>query len=198
MTVNEIREMYPVGTQIMLERMEGEPQMHSGLTGIVSHIDDAGQIHIRWENGSSLALNEEIDTFSKIEPTGKISVLLVEPGRTPKIIEIEDTLEAKQAIVGGYIEQSMPFDDDVAIICNKEGKLDGLHLNRAIYDNDGTMIDIIAGTFFICYAPIESDRYLSLPETLAKKYMEKFMHPEIFYRDHNGIHAMPYKAEKGK
>lgn len=198
MTVNEIREMYPVGTQIMLERMEGEPQMHSGLTGIVSHIDDAGQIHVRWENGSSLALNEEIDTFSKIEPTGKISVLLVEPGRTPKIIEIEDTLEAKQAIVGGYIEQSMPFDDDVAIICNEEGKLDGLHLNRAIYDNDGTMIDIIAGTFFICYAPIESDRYLSLPETLAKKYMEKFMHPEIFYRDHNGIHAMPYKAEKGK
>ena len=48
--------------------------------------------------------------------SGKISVLLVEPNKYPKMIEIDDTLEAMQAVVGGYIEEYMPFEDEVAII----------------------------------------------------------------------------------
>lgn len=52
----------------------------------------------------------------------KINVLLIEPGKYPKQIEIEDTLEAMQETVGGYIEEYMPFDDEVAIVCNEEGK----------------------------------------------------------------------------
>ena len=50
--------------------------------------------------------------------SGKISVLLVEPNKYPKMIEIDDTLEAMQAVVGGDIEEYMPFEDEVAIICN--------------------------------------------------------------------------------
>jgi len=49
---------------------------------------------------------------------GKISVLLIEPNKYPKMIEIDDTLEAMQKVVGGDIEEYMPFDDDVTIICN--------------------------------------------------------------------------------
>lgn len=37
----------------------------------------------------------------------KITVLLVEPGKYPKPIEIEDTLEAMQEVVGGDIEEYM-------------------------------------------------------------------------------------------
>ena len=37
----------------------------------------------------------------------KINVLLIEPGKYPKQIEIEDTLEAMQETVGGYIEEYM-------------------------------------------------------------------------------------------
>lgn len=51
---------------------------------------------------------------------GKISVLLVEPNKYPKMIEIDDTLEAMQEVVGGDIEEYMPFEDEVAIICNEE------------------------------------------------------------------------------
>ena len=58
--------------------------------------------------------------------SGKISVLLVEPNKYPKMIEIDDTLEAMQAVVGGDIEEYMPFEDEVAIICNEEGKVNGL------------------------------------------------------------------------
>ena len=49
------------------------------------------------------------------------------------MIEIDDTLEAMQKVVGGDIEKYMPFDDDVAIICNEEGKVNGLPPNRAVY-----------------------------------------------------------------
>ena len=78
----------------------------------------------------------------------KIKVLLVEPEKYPKEIVIDDSLEAMQEVVGGDIEEYMPFDDDVAIICNEEGKMRGLPLNRAVYvqDNDKKeMVDIICG-----------------------------------------------------
>lgn len=57
MKLKEIREMYPEGTQIVLTEMAGESQMPYGLKGTVKFVDDAGQIHMSWENGSSLALN---------------------------------------------------------------------------------------------------------------------------------------------
>ncbi len=98
----------------------------------------------------------------------KINVLLIEPGKYPKQIEIEDTLEAMQETVGGYIEEYMPFDDEVAIVCNEEGKMNGAELNRAIYSDDKEILDIIAGKFFIAYAPIESESFLSMPKDLMK------------------------------
>lgn len=193
MNVNEIREMYPEGTQIVLTEMRGENQMPYGLKGTVKFVDDAGQIHMKWENGSSLALNINEDTFEKVEAPQKISVILVEPGRYPKLIEIEDTLEAMQSLVEGDIEEYMPFDDEVAIICNEEGKMRGLPLNRAVYVDNKEMGDIIAGKFFICYAPIESEKFLSIPKELARKYEEKFKYPERFSQTIDGIEAKPYK-----
>ena len=123
----------------------------------------------------------------------KINVLLIEPGKYPKQIEIEDTLEAMQETVGGYIEEYMPFDDEVAIVCKEEGKMNGAELNRAIYSNDKEILDIIAGKFFIAYAPIESEKFLSMPKELARKYEEKFKYPERFYKSLDGIEAKPYK-----
>lgn len=193
MNVEKIREMYPEGTQIILQEMRGESQMPYGLKGTVKFVDDAGQIHMSWENGSSLALNIDEDTFEKIETSEKISVILIEPDKYPKVIEIEDTLEAMQETVGGYIEEYMPFDDEVAIVCNEEGKMNGAELNRAIYSNDKEILDIIAGKFFIAYAPIESESFLGMPKDLMKKYEDKFRYPERFYQTDKGIEAKAYK-----
>ena len=71
--------------------------------------------------------------------SGKISILLVEPNKYPKMIEIDDTLEAMQTVVGGDIEEYMPFEDEVAIVCHEEGKLIGLPPNRAIYAEPETV-----------------------------------------------------------
>ena len=124
-----------------------------------------------------------------------ISVLLIQPGKYPKTVAIEDSLEAMQALVGGDIEEYMPFEDEVAIICNEEGKISGLPLNRAVYDSENQMIEIMAGDFFICHAPFTSEKFLSLPPDLAKKYSEKFRYPEQFVRTDKGIAAIPYKPK---
>ena len=119
-----------------------------------------------------------------------IDVIMVEPMKKPKLIRLEDSLEAMQKAVKGPIEEYMPFTDEVAIICNDESKMRGMELNRAIYDEEGRMMDVIAGPFFIAYAPIESENFLSLPEPLQEKYMEKFKNPEMFVMSASGIQAI--------
>ena len=136
--------------------------------------------------------------FADSKPENTISVLLVQPGKYPKMITIEDNLEAMQKVVGGDIEEYMPYEEEVAIICNEEGKIAGLPLNRAIYDDDKNMIDIIAGDFFIAYAPISSEKFLSLPKEMADKYREKFKYPEDFRMTEKGISAVPYKPTRSE
>lgn len=127
----------------------------------------------------------------------KISVLFVEPGKYPRMIEIEDSLEAMQDTVKGDIEEFMPYEDEVAIICNEESKMNGMSPNRAIYcEPEGTkdreMADIIFGPFFVCYAPAESEKFLSLPKELAQKYEAQFKFPERFFKHGDEIKAVPY------
>ena len=125
-----------------------------------------------------------------------IDVILVEPGEEAKMITMGDNLEAMQGIVGGLIEEYMPYEDEVALVCNDEGKMIGMPPNRAIKDADGTVMDIIAGPFFVAYAPIESERFLSMPDELQEKYLEKFRLPERFFRTDGGILAVPYTPVK--
>ena len=60
------RRLYPEGSIVILDSMYGEQQMPKGLKGIVDEVDDIGQIHVKWENRSSLALNVEVDSFRKV------------------------------------------------------------------------------------------------------------------------------------
>lgn len=65
-----LRKRYPAGTEICLEYMDGENGMPSGLKGKVSCVDDAGQIHVNWENGRSLALIPGVDHASVVRRPG--------------------------------------------------------------------------------------------------------------------------------
>ena len=253
------------------------------------YCDSIGYKEVQFEPDKCKISNRFFD-MNKTKP---LKILLVEPNKYPRTVYIDDTLEAMQKVVGGDIEEYMPFEDEVAIICNEEGKLIGLPLNRAIYaepetvempynemtkcfreaeekgikhekgyivfsqdsfekpyteeqrtyvissDNkafqpsmggysifgsclDGTdpcvrldsymrgenawkiekcymkheskeMIEIMAGTFFIAYAPYESEKFLSLPDNLEAKYKKKFKYPERFIKADNEIVAVPFK-----
>ena len=61
--LESMRKRYPPGTEVTLNSMEGESHMPPGLKGKVDMVDDAGQIHVNWENGSSLALVPVVDSF---------------------------------------------------------------------------------------------------------------------------------------
>jgi len=63
LNVDEIK----IGTTLELVEMQGEKQMPKGLRGVVTHIDDVAQIHVRWQNGSSLAIIPEIDKFMIVQ-----------------------------------------------------------------------------------------------------------------------------------
>ena len=54
--IERLKERYPAGTVVRLGQMEGEHQMPSGMEGKVIDVDDIGQIHVEWENGSTLQL----------------------------------------------------------------------------------------------------------------------------------------------
>lgn len=119
-----------------------------------------------------------------------MNVLIVEPGKVPRESEIGSDLKSMQEVVGGYIEAVYPYDDPVALVCNEEGKLEGLPLNRRLED-----YDIIAGTFFIC--GLSKDNFASLSPELMATYKEKFAQPEQFMRIGGQIVAVSMEPENG-
>lgn len=240
-------------------------------------------------------------TPPKMPEKNTMRVLLVEPGKLAKEAFIGTSLEDMQRIVGGDIEQFMPFEDEVAIVCNEEGKMNGMQLNRAVYaepeqielsygelvsqfreaERDGKhisgyivftedsfdkpypieartyavssnnkafqpnmggysiygssldgadmcvrlenymeaergghdgwkiekcytkedtkeMLDIIAGKFFVCSAPYDSEHFKGLSDEQMQKYMKLFRYPEQFFRMNNEIKAVQYNPEKNK
>lgn len=234
----------------------------------------------------------------QLEPK-TITVVLVEPGKQARKAEIDASLHGLQKTVGGDIESMYPFEEQVCIVCNCEGKINGLPLNRAIREEDtetdmsyqelkrflsdaessgrhecgyivfsqdsftepypleartyavssqnkvfqenmggysiygssldgsdicvrleGYMadehggkngwkiercyikeegkdiLDIIAGTFFICDCSGES--FGSLSQEQLDRYIEKYKNPERFARVNGEIIAVPYKTDMGR
>ena len=122
----------------------------------------------------------DFDPTRTKDATGLIRVVMVEPQKEAYITEIGSSLSDMQQAVGGYIEGYYPFEDTVCIVCNEEGKLNGMPLNRAVRDKDGDITDIIAGPFFVC--DCSGENFGSLSPEMAKKYQEKFRYSELFYR----------------
>ena len=119
-------------------------------------------------------------------------VIVVEPKKKPTAQDIGSDLESMQKIVGGPIEVVYPFDEPVALICNEEGKLLNLPLNRALRDDEGNVYDIISGTFFLCAAPPDSDHFAGLTDQQAKTYIERFAVPEMFINVGGDLFVLPY------
>ena len=111
-----------------------------------------------------------------------MKILFVEPGKEAQPAEIQGDLKEMQAIVGGQIQALYPWEDPVALICNDEGKLLRLPLNRALED-----YDMIAGNFFIC--GIEGDAFVSLSDPLMMKDQEKVRYPELIGNSPMGLFA---------
>ena len=62
----ELRLNYPPGTRIMLDHMDDTWAVPRGTRGSVTQVDDAGTIHMKWDNGRSLGIVPQVDQFRKL------------------------------------------------------------------------------------------------------------------------------------
>ena len=105
-----------------------------------------------------------------------MKVLVVEPGYLPyekEILDSADHLEQMQAIVGGLIEPIYPYHEEVAIVCNEEGLINGLPFNRSVPGGYGGVF----GTFFIC--GLGEEDFCSPPPELMERFKKEFRNSEI-------------------
>ena len=118
-----------------------------------------------------------------------MNVLVVEPGFLPYEKEIPDSLSsddhlrALQEIVGGYIEAIYPYEEEVAIVCNEEGLINGLPFNRSVPGGYGGVF----GTFFICgpvkVSFVDKKQHFN---TLVSRF-EVFLKKVYYLRNHTTI-----------
>ena len=107
----------------------------------------------------------------------EIKVLMVEPGKEPKVTTIKNELESLQDAVSigaderGLIE-IITISEDVCILCNEEGKLIGLEPNRRLG------CDILCGVFYVTGNGEED--LASLSEENIEAYKKIFEKPDTF------------------
>ena len=153
--IKDILEQYKVDGYFDYESYGRDAEM----SGYVDLFDD-GYI----DKTESLDLNKyslleimEMYDMEEAEENKNLKIVYKEVGKDPVVMEIEDTLEAKQKIVGGLIEV-VPFKDDLLLICNEEGKI----LNQK--PNIDMGYDYIAGNCFIVGDDFENSGFKSVKE----------------------------------
>jgi hypothetical protein len=102
--------------------------------------------------------------MEKIEE--RIRILKIEPQRLPYEKEISNDLEGIQKEVQGLFE-CIYLDDNCILVCNEEGKLNGMELNRRVGN------DIIAGPFFIV-GDSQDGEFISLTDEQIEEYTDEF------------------------
>ena len=159
---------------------------------------DEGYVRVaseRWDRQFNGELDDIPDEYritgsgEAAERDSTIAVLVVEPGKEPYVKEIDSDLKSLQHEVGGCIEAIYPYEDPVALVCNEEGKLEGLPLNRALRDEDGDIYDVVAGAFMV--VGLTDDSFGSLTVEQMQKFSDLFKVPEQFVKLGDKIVAIP-------
>lgn len=112
-----------------------------------------------------LAEMNGLDEVEEVEKMEKLKIVFKAVGEEPKIMEIDNTLEAKQKLVGGLIEV-VPYKNDLLLICNEEGKITNLKPNLK-FD-----YDYIVGDCFVVGDDYENGDFKSLTEDEIKTVIE--------------------------
>lgn len=103
-----------------------------------------------------------------------MNALIVKPKEKPQLIDIQGTLEELQRLVGGTIDIIDPYEDDIILIFNDNGKLFGLPPNRRI--NDWITI---YGTLLICGRDVDG-KTVGLSNEQVKQYSEIMQFTSVY------------------
>lgn len=160
------------------------------LSDNVYHYDSQDQVfELAGKYEERMAVKEAAQEYGSQEKADTMTVLLVEPNKYPEVKEIGTDLESLQQAVGGNIEVTYPFEDNVGLVVNEEGKIKGMPLNRAVRDEDGGVTDIVAGSFLV--VGLTEDSFGSLTQEQIGKFEQEFHQPEAFVKMGKGVMAIP-------
>lgn len=98
-------------------------------------------------------------------------VVIANPGERAVVTDIDPGLASLQRVVGGWIEQ-WAVDGAAHFLCNEEGRLTGLPLNRFVTLSDGTVWDIY-GPILVVGGDAEDGSFTSLPEAEAMRWASR-------------------------
>ena len=124
--------------------------------------------------------------------TRAIPILLLEPGKLARPTLVNNTLEAKQKLVGGNIEV-VPLRDTVVLICNEEGKFIALPPNRALKSADGKVQDMLMGTCLI--SDTRDGEFIGLTADQMQHYKKEYLYPQKCFRRDGELVAKDIKPQ---
>ena len=180
--------------QTQEDYLPSEIEKFKDATGYEEFLDfDPAEVKAALEDPDKSHADEMLSA-AETAASEKMTVLVVEPMKEPYVKEIDPDLHSLQAEVGGDIGATYPYSDPVALVCNDEGKLIGLDLNRGLRDENGEIYDIVAGTFLV--VGLGEEDFASLSPELIQKYTEQFKTPERFMQINGNIVVLPVPAEK--
>ena len=99
-------------------------------------------------------------------------VVMVEPGYAPYEKELNGLTEM-QAAVGGLIQAIYPFEERVGLVCNEEGRINGMEFNRSVPGG----YEGVFGPFFVC--GLGDEDFCSLTPEQIKTYKQMFHKAEL-------------------
>ena len=106
----------------------------------------------------------------------KVRVLYKEVNKKPIVMEIANTLEAKQQLVGGLIE-IVDYKDGMLLVCNENGKVQDMPIN-CIFPND-----YIAGNFFVIGDDVKNGDFKSLTLSQINTAKEDLLNRAVYMLD---------------
>ena len=118
-----------------------------------------------------------------------IRVIAARPHEQASVMFLRNELEAMQEYVNGYIEcYRIPWDPEVIIVCNEEGKLRGMdHCRMLFRGDDRNIVEQFVGPIFVARDDGKGN-IVSLTDDQAKRYYDRFRYAE--YIDFEG-HRVP-------
>ena len=174
--VDHICAQYPPGTRIRLQQMHDPyAPVPPGTEGIVDCVDDIGQIHMKWDNGRTLALIPGEDSFTKIAPkleTLKLYMQLtvVQYGRDEwgSMDEYPDTLDQRtilsysDKILAAILKERTPEENERGLMQYYHREKDGVNKKvQSLFFTVGQVGDRLMGVAECRVQGLLSDEELS-------------------------------------
>ena len=110
----------------------------------------------------------------------KISALYVCPNKPPELVLVEPTTPVFRGLLGGPIEEIFPYFEEVMLLCSASAKVERKPPNRALYDGNGNLIDVVAGDFILVGAPLTEPGFISLTPEQINRYQALYQTPDQF------------------